>query len=375
MLNILEVIINGAASINCFMLMVLLVFRKNNSLPNLALGGMMFIPGIYFANSVLMLLGHGQEFYTLFFISQFFAIFYTPLAAIYVYSILGLPLKKLDYVFIISAFIGIIPIYLYVSYLGFTPFQQADFFSALINNPYPLSVTIYSIVFYSFQQLVFILLLLKVNKVKRLYVNEISVQDNAKLVYLSKLTSIFVVLIFFIILLYLVFDILIVEYLLLPIIITIIYSFIVINAFKNNVVFTSEHYKLHLQQVQDNTELREIIDETSQINHELIEEINSLLGDENLLKNSELSITDFSMQLDKPINVVSKNINLAFNQNFNDLINSKRVELSKTLLNDKTSFTIEGIAYEVGFNSRATFYRAFKKHTGVTPSEFMKSDI
>jgi len=37
-----------------------------------------------------------------------------------------------------------------------------------------------------------------------------------------------------------------------------------------------------------------------------------------------------------------------------------------------TETTIEYVAYESGFNSRASFYRAFKKHTGITPTEFLR---
>lgn len=333
----------------------------------------MFIPALYFLNSVLMLLGLGQQFYSLFFLAQFLAIFYTPLASIYVYSILGVSFKKIYYVFIVSTLIGIIPVYLLFEFFKFSFQGKMDFFTGLVKGPYPLSVTSYSIVFYSFQQLVFVLMLLKVRRVKREFVDEISVQDHAKLGYIYKLVGILVVLNFFIVLLYLVFDILLVEYLLLPIIITIIYSFIVINAFKNNVVFTGSNYQLHLQQVQENPELREIIEEVSLVDPQLLEQINILLDNKNFLRQTDLTISEFSSQLGRPINLVSKTINLSFNQKFNDVINEKRIAYSQVLLKGQSNFTIEGVAYEVGFNSRATFYRAFKKHAGCTPSEFINN--
>jgi AraC-like DNA-binding protein len=48
------------------------------------------------------------------------------------------------------------------------------------------------------------------------------------------------------------------------------------------------------------------------------------------------------------------------------------VDKAKILLRDKLDkLTIEGIARESGFNSRASFYRAFKKYTAVSPSEFI----
>jgi AraC-like DNA-binding protein len=39
---------------------------------------------------------------------------------------------------------------------------------------------------------------------------------------------------------------------------------------------------------------------------------------------------------------------------------------------DATRYTLEGLAYQSGFSSRSTFYRAFHKTTGRMPSAFLK---
>jgi AraC-like DNA-binding protein len=36
---------------------------------------------------------------------------------------------------------------------------------------------------------------------------------------------------------------------------------------------------------------------------------------------------------------------------------------------------MEGLALEAGFNSRITFIRVVKKHTGMNPSEYYKVDL
>lgn len=71
---------------------------------------------------------------------------------------------------------------------------------------------------------------------------------------------------------------------------------------------------------------------------------------------------------------VSNSINKAFNQNFNTFINGKRLAKFVAIYYDNISDkTIEQIAYNVGFNSPATFYRAFEKEFDMTPTEYFKS--
>ncbi|QBA64235.1 helix-turn-helix domain-containing protein [Muriicola soli] len=69
---------------------------------------------------------------------------------------------------------------------------------------------------------------------------------------------------------------------------------------------------------------------------------------------------------------LSKLINVYSGQHFSDYINGYRIEQSKKLLSDSTfqPYTIVAIGLECGFNSKSTFYTAFKKFTGQTPSDF-----
>jgi len=89
----------------------------------------------------------------------------------------------------------------------------------------------------------------------------------------------------------------------------------------------------------------------------------------------ELTLTDLAEQIQIPSHYLSQVINEKLNCNFLDFINGYRIEAAKKmLLNDKSrQFTILSIAYDAGFNSKSTFYSAFKKQTGTTPSGFRKS--
>ena len=71
---------------------------------------------------------------------------------------------------------------------------------------------------------------------------------------------------------------------------------------------------------------------------------------------------------------LSQVINESLGQNFFDFINHYRVkEATQHLKNPSDKKTILEILYNVGFNSKSAFNCAFKKYTGMTPSEFKNS--
>ncbi len=75
-----------------------------------------------------------------------------------------------------------------------------------------------------------------------------------------------------------------------------------------------------------------------------------------------------------PSHQLSQALNQFYQTSFTDLVNQYRIEKAKSLLSPSSlkHLTIEAIAYEVGFSSRATFYRAFKKFNGISPSAFIQ---
>lgn len=88
------------------------------------------------------------------------------------------------------------------------------------------------------------------------------------------------------------------------------------------------------------------------------------------------SLTDLSHELQIPPHQLSAFINQEYAKNFSELINGYRIDylLRQSRETDLFNhFTLEGISKEAGFNSRATFISAAKKHTGKTPSELFRS--
>lgn len=89
-----------------------------------------------------------------------------------------------------------------------------------------------------------------------------------------------------------------------------------------------------------------------------------------------LKLDDVVAQLDIPQKTISAVLNQHLNKSFNEFVNGYRIEACKArLLSDSSNLTITGIAYECGFNSQATFQRAFKTATGLTPKEYKQEQL
>ncbi len=107
-----------------------------------------------------------------------------------------------------------------------------------------------------------------------------------------------------------------------------------------------------------------------------LERLKELVINEKPYKDSELKLSDLAKMLSIQPHILSLVINQGLELNFYDFINFYRVEDVKKKLLDSSlqHLSILGIAYEVGFNSKASFYRIFKKATGQTPSEYIKQN-
>ncbi|MBB2149267.1 helix-turn-helix domain-containing protein [Pedobacter gandavensis] len=107
----------------------------------------------------------------------------------------------------------------------------------------------------------------------------------------------------------------------------------------------------------------------------LMEKIRFALDEERIFLQKGITILDLGKNVEISPKVLSVLINRKFKTNFNELINNYRVEYAKELLEQHIleRYSIEGLALMVGFNSRITFFNAFKKKEGLSPKEYYKS--
>ncbi|MFN7118722.1 MAG: helix-turn-helix domain-containing protein [Saprospiraceae bacterium] len=105
---------------------------------------------------------------------------------------------------------------------------------------------------------------------------------------------------------------------------------------------------------------------------QLFQQITRLIESESLYANGELDLETLSQKLKKSRHHISQAINEQTGGNFADFINRYRIQAAQDLLanRSKREKNVIEVAYEVGFNSKKAFNLAFKKITGMTPTEY-----
>lgn len=88
----------------------------------------------------------------------------------------------------------------------------------------------------------------------------------------------------------------------------------------------------------------------------------------------DININKLAEDLSIPSHQISQILNSRLNKNFFEFISYYRIKASmeELMKPDNKEKTILEILYEVGFNSKSAFNNAFKKHTGITPTQFKK---
>ena len=111
--------------------------------------------------------------------------------------------------------------------------------------------------------------------------------------------------------------------------------------------------------------------EKKQVQSAIIEQVERLFKQEELYKEASIRSDSVAEALGIPTYQLSQTINDQLGMNFNSYVNKFRVAAAKKMLRSNPEFTIDAIGKECGFKSKSSFYTAFKKETGTTPSKFV----
>lgn len=112
---------------------------------------------------------------------------------------------------------------------------------------------------------------------------------------------------------------------------------------------------------------------SSDVESKILSKLYNLMDNENIYLDQNLTIYNLAEKLNTNTSYLSKVINEKFSLNFNAFINKYRIQKAQSIILDKNyeNYTLDAISQECGFRSKSSFYNAFKKFTGLTPSFYM----
>ena len=119
--------------------------------------------------------------------------------------------------------------------------------------------------------------------------------------------------------------------------------------------------------------IKDFSDSQKTIFSKIKEDLLMLMDEEKPYLDHSLTIYVLAKRLKTNSKYLSQVINQEFDKSFIHFINEYRVQESKKLLLEDSNFTIEAKSFMVGFKSKSSFNIAFKKNTGMTPSDYIKS--
>jgi AraC-like DNA-binding protein len=100
--------------------------------------------------------------------------------------------------------------------------------------------------------------------------------------------------------------------------------------------------------------------------------LDKLMVEKEVFKNPDLKLSDVAREINIATHQLSQHLNDNLGKNFTWYINEYRINEACKMLLTSHHITIEAIGFEVGFNSRSTFFSAFKKLKETTPALFQQ---
>ena len=149
-------------------------------------------------------------------------------------------------------------------------------------------------------------------------------------------------------------------------------TFFVVFWIGHNGFSQSETFKMKLFSLVKDEENEKEIDEQADEDALKYDLLCLKIQEGKLFTQAKLNLRSLSDRVDLNEKEISRLINQQSNQNFYQFINQFRVNEFKILLESEkaTHLSLQGLAEEAGFNSKSTFYTAFKAMEGITPKQY-----
>jgi AraC-like DNA-binding protein len=109
----------------------------------------------------------------------------------------------------------------------------------------------------------------------------------------------------------------------------------------------------------------------SSLLNEFYENVTKYMESKKPYIDNELRLVNLADQIGFSTHLLSKIINKKSGKNFNNFINEYRLNEAEELLLSNDDHNIKTIYFDVGFNNKTSFYKAFKKKYKCTPLEYI----
>ena len=113
---------------------------------------------------------------------------------------------------------------------------------------------------------------------------------------------------------------------------------------------------------------------TNLFSMELKDQLITLFENDKFYRESNLSLNDVAEKLGTTRHNISQVINEHFGMSFFNFINKHRIDEAIRILNNDMhrTYNIIDVAYDVGYNNKVTFNKAFKNFIRMTPTDYIK---
>ena len=374
------ILVNIFAILNILVLSIFLLGKKNNPLPNKILAIILIIPGLNFLSNINLLSNEVFNIPFFFFLVQGTAALFGPFLYYYVNIICNQKLKLFNPLFFITLLILVFDVFIAINFFSLDEENRKIYLQSIIDGVYPQDMEYYNTILFAHQLIYLTSSALLIKKLKKNALDAISNFSGTGIKYMQHFVIMCWILTLITVLLYLSpVETKYVEYIYLPIVLIIIFYFIIIYGLNHNFIFSENSYQVFLNKDYTKINLDNESNSNTVLNEsELIETFNFLdqyLKENELYLNSDLNLYSLSLETKISAKKISSCINKIASKNFFDYVNDLRIEKAIYFLKVKNNYSIDAIATEAGFNSRSAFYRAFKKYSGQTPTEYIKTKL
>lgn len=107
----------------------------------------------------------------------------------------------------------------------------------------------------------------------------------------------------------------------------------------------------------------------------MLKRLEKTMIEKNVFKNPNLKLNDLAAEINVSAHQLSQLLNDSLGKGFTGYVNEYRIEEACKILSTMENLTVEAIGEEVGFNSKSTFFSAFKKLKGMTPAMYQQGIV